>query len=129
MAANTAQGKYLVVFLAGLTVASAGIANLGTGLGKGLALVGVVGVLGSLFGFLGIKPLEGKPARRAGGEGEKIAGALVACLGWIVTLVGLHFVSSTGGRIALSLLGIAVSLYGILYILPAALNKNAIWKA
>jgi hypothetical protein len=94
-----------------------------------LAVVGVAGVLGSLVGFLGIKPLEGTPARRPGAEGGKVAGALIACLGWILTLVGLHFVGSTGGRIALALLGIAVSLYGILYILPAALNKNAIWKA
>ena len=129
MAANKAQGGYLTVFLGGLTVALAGIANVATGLGKVLVVVGVVGILGSLFGFLGIKPLEGKPAQRPGAEGGKIAGALVALLGWAVTLVGLHFVNGTGGRIVLALVGIAVSLYGILYILPTAVNRNAIWKA
>jgi hypothetical protein len=58
----------------------------------------------------------------------KLVGAFLAAFGWIVTLLGVHFVDSTGGRLAFALIGIAVSLYGILGILPAAFNKNAIWK-
>jgi hypothetical protein len=29
----------------------------------------------------------------------------------------------------MALVGIAVSLFGLCYVLPAAFNKNAIWKA
>jgi len=36
--------------------------------------------------------------------------------------------ASTGGRIIFALLGIGVSLVGVIYILPAAFNKNAFWK-
>ena len=55
-------------------------------------------------------------------------GALVALLGWVVTVVGIQFVTGTGGRILLALVGIATSLFGIIVVLPAAFNKNAIWK-
>ena len=58
----------------------------------------------------------------------KVVGALLACLGWVVVLVGLPLVTGTGGRIVLALGGIAVSLFGIIYVLPTAFNKNAIWK-
>jgi hypothetical protein len=36
---------------------------------------------------------------------------------------------SVSGRMITTLLGLAVSLVGILIILPMAVNKNAIWKA
>ena len=49
-------------------------------------------------------------------------------LGWIVTLGGLRVVNSNGGRIVVALLGIGVSFFGILYVLPAAFNKTAFWK-
>ncbi len=129
MAANTGQGRYLTGFLAALTVACAGVAYLSTGWGKALAVIGAVIVLASLLGCMKIKPLEGKPAQTAGAGGMKALGALLACLGWILTLVGLHFTASSGGRIAAALVGIAVSLVGMIYVLPAAFNKNAIWKA
>jgi hypothetical protein len=128
MAANTGQGRSFATFLVGLTAACAGIAYLSTGTGK-LALVGgVVILLVSLFGFLKIKPLEGKPAQIAGPTAMKLAGAFVAAFGWVLTLFGLHITQSVGGRIVLALVGIAVTLFGIIYILPAAFNKNAIWK-
>jgi len=53
---------------------------------------------------------------------------IVALLGWIVTVLGVPHVPSTGGRILLALVGIATSLFGIVVVLPAAYNKNAIWK-
>ena len=59
----------------------------------------------------------------------KLVGAFVAAFGWALTLFGMHVTDSAGGRIALALVGIAVSLFGIVYILPTAFNKNAIWKA
>lgn len=129
MAANTGQGRSFAVFLVGLTVACAGVYGWSTSMGKLLLLVGVAILIGSLLGFMKLKPLEGKVAQRAGGTGMKLVGAFVAALGWVLTLLGTHIVASVGGRIAFALLGIAVSLFGIVYILPAAFNKNAIWKA
>jgi hypothetical protein len=58
----------------------------------------------------------------------KWLGAGVALLGWLVTLGGLHLVNGNGGRIVVALLGIGVSFFGILYVLPAAFNKTAFWK-
>jgi hypothetical protein len=129
MAANTGQGRSFTMFLVGLTVACVGIAYLSAGSGKLALVVGVVILLMSLFGFLKIKPLEGKPAQKAGPTAMKLVGAFVAALGWVLTLFGLHVSQSVGGRIVLALVGIAVTLFGIVYILPAAFNKNAIWKS
>jgi len=129
MAANTGQGRSFAVFLIGLTVACAGVAELSSGLGKLLLLVGLVILAGSVFGFLKLKPREGKPAQKASPTVMKLVGAFVAALGWVLTLFGMHLTDSVGGRMIFALLGIAVSLFGIIYILPAAFNKNAIWKS
>jgi hypothetical protein len=128
MAANKGQGRSFAVLLVGLTIASAGVATWSGGLGKLLVLVGVLGVAASLMMSLSVKRLEGKVAQRPGGEGAKLMGALIALLGWVVTVVGIQFVTSAGGRILLALVGIATSLFGIIVVLPAAMNKNAIWK-
>jgi hypothetical protein len=129
MAANTGQGRGFTTFLVGFTAMCAGLAYLSTGFGKLVLAVGAVIFVASLFGFLKIKPLEGKPAQKASPMAMKLAGAFSAALGWIITLFGMHVVAGTSGRIVLALVGIAVSLFGILYILPTAFNKNAIWKA
>jgi hypothetical protein len=129
MAANTGQGRSFAVFLIGLTVACAGVAEFSSGLGKVLLLVGLVIIVASLFGFLKLKPLEGKPAQRASPAVMKLIGAFVAAFGWVLTLFGMHLTDSVSGRMIFAVLGIAVSLFGIIYILPAAFNKNAIWKA
>jgi hypothetical protein len=128
MAANKQQGSYFTLFLAGATVLCAGFAYFNSGTGKALLALGAIGVIGSLLGFMGIKPLEGKTAFIPGADGMKLVGAAVAILGWVFTLVGIHLTTSAGGRIVSALLGIAVSLVGVLYILPAAFNKNAVWK-
>ena len=128
MAANKGQGRTFAVFLVGLCVACFGLASWSGGSGKLLLIVGVVGVVVSLVMALGIKPQEGKVAQRPGSEGAKITGALIALLGWVVTVVGIQFVTGNSGRILLALVGIATSLFGIVVVLPAALNKNAIWK-
>jgi hypothetical protein len=128
MAANKGQGRSFAVFLVGLTVACAGLASWSGGFGKVLLIIGVVFVVMSLMMARGIKPQEGRIAQRPGPEGAKIMGALIALLGWIVTVVGIQFVTGTGGRIILALVGIATSLFGLIVVLPAAYNKNAIWK-
>lgn len=129
MAAHSGQGRSFATFLVGLTVACVGIAYFSSGIGKFALVVGVVIFGLSLFQFLKLKPLEGAPAQIAGAGSMKALGAFIACFGWILILGGLHVVTGTGGRIVLGLIGIAVSLFGILFVLPAAFNKNAIWKA
>jgi hypothetical protein len=128
MAANKQQGSYFGLFLVGLTVLCAGFAYFDSATGKALLVLGALGVIGSLFGYMGIKSLEGMTAMKPGSGGMKLVGAAVALLGWLLTLAGIHITDSAGGRIVFALLGIAVSLVGILYILPAAFNKNALWK-
>lgn len=128
MAANKAQGRGLTVFLIGLTVACAGIAMIGGGLGKLLLLVGIVLLAASFWRFFAIKPLEGKIALNPQPPVMKLAGVLVALAGWLVVLLGLHITPSVGGRMAVAILGLAISLVGVAGILPAACNKNAIWK-
>jgi hypothetical protein len=128
MAASAGQGRSFATFLVGLTIACAGIAYLSSGAGKLALVVGLAIFAASLFGFLKIKPLEGRPAQNPGAGGMKLLGALISCFGWILILFGLHVVTGTGGRFVLSLIGIGVSLFGIIFVLPAAFNKNAIWK-
>jgi hypothetical protein len=125
MAANTGQGRGFVTFLVGFTVACAGLylSN------KLLLGVGLIVVLVSLFQFLKLKPLEGKTAQKASSTTMKLVGAFLAALGWVITLYGLRLVAGTNGRIVLALVGIGVSLFGVIYVLPTAFNKNAIWKA
>jgi hypothetical protein len=129
MAANRSQGSYYTLFLVAATVLCAGIYQWGSGTGKLLLVVGAVGLVGSLFGMMGIKSLEGKTAVKPGPGAMKLAGAACALLGWVITLFGMHLTPSTGGRIVLALVGIGVSLFGIIVILPAAFNKNAVWKS
>ena len=127
MAANRSQGSYYTLFLVSATVLCAGIFF--SGAGKILLILGAVGIFASLFGMLKIKPLEGKTAMKPNPLGMKLFGACLAALGWVITLFGMHLTPSVGGRLVLSLVGIAVSLFGMLVVLPAAFNKNAVWKS
>jgi hypothetical protein len=128
MAANKSQGSYFGLFLAGATVLCAGFAYFDSGTGKALLALGAIALVGSLFGYMGIKSLEGKTPLKPSPAGMKLIGAAVCALGWLLTVSGIHMTDSTGGRIIFALLGIAVTLVGIIFILPAAFNKNAVWK-
>jgi len=128
MAASKSQGSYFGLFLVGGTVLCGGLAYIGSGTGKLLLVVGAAILLAAAIGFLKIKPLEGETPVLASPESMKWLGAGVALLGWLVTIGGLHLVNSNGGRIVVALLGIGVSFFGILYVLPAAFNKTAFWK-
>ena len=127
MAANRQQGMSFGLFLVGLTVFCAGF--LGGGLGNVALVVGIVLLALSFFQMFKIKPLEGKTAGTPQASGMKLVGSIVCALGWLVVLFGLHISSGVGGRMATTIVGIVISLVGICVILPAACNKNAIWKA
>jgi len=129
MAANKSQGRSFGLFLTGVTAACAGIAVMPGGLGIGLLIVGLVLLAAALAMFLKLKPLEGKPALGAQPAVMKLVGAALSAGGWIVALFGLHMTASVGGRLVIDLIGIAISLVGVVVILPSACNKNAIWKA
>jgi len=128
MAANKSQGSYYTLSLVAFTVLCAGVYEWSGGMGKLMVLVGAAGIIGSLFAMKGVKPLEGKVALKSSPFAMKMVGAACSLVGWVITLFGMHLTPSTAGRITLALVGIAVSLFGILVVLPAAFNKNAIWK-
>jgi hypothetical protein len=128
MAANRSQGSFYTLFLVAATVLCAGIFDWSSGLGKLLFVIGVIGLIASLFGMLKIKPLEGRTALKPSSMGMKLIGAFVAGFGWFITLFGMHLTASLAGRGILALIGIGVSLFGIVVVLPAAFNKNAVWK-
>ncbi len=129
MAANKSQGSYYTLFLVASVVLCAGLYDFAGGIGKLLLIVGAIGLVASLLGMLRIKSLEGRTALKPSSGFMKLVGAGVCALGWLITLFGLHVTSSVGGRMALALIGISVTLFGIIVILPATFNKNAVWKA
>ncbi len=129
MAATKSQGKAFGIFMVGITTACAGLAFSASGGGKLALVVGLVILLASLVMFIKIKPEEGKVPTPNEPFALKLIGLICAVGGWLVVLFGLHLTSSVSGRFATTLVGFAISLVGALYFLPAAANKNAIWKA
>jgi hypothetical protein len=57
-----------------------------------------------------------------------LIGLLVTLLGFLISMFSLTLTSSVGGRLVLVLLGLAVSLFGIMGLLNKHYLKNAIWK-
>ncbi len=55
-------------------------------------------------------------------------GLLLTFLGFVLSVLSLAVTSSVGGRLAMVLAGIAMSLFGILGLLNKAYLKNAVWK-
>ena len=129
MAATTSQGKSFSLFLAGLTVAAAGLAYIASGTGKLALIAGLAGVGVSLAVFFKIKSAEGRAAGGSQPTLLKLGGLGVVIVGWIVVLLGLHVTPSVGGRMTTTVIGLLISLAGAVGILPVAVNKNAIWKS
>lgn len=128
MAATKSQGKEFTLFLCGLTATCAGIAFFSSASAKVALVLGIAALAVSLWGFFKIKPLEGKTGTTPQPAVMKLIGVLVVTGGWLFVLLGLHLTASVGGRLATSIVGFAVSIAGIFYILVPAVNKNAIWK-
>lgn len=129
MAATKSQGKQFTLFMAGLTAVCAGIAFSSSGAGKLALVLGAVVLLVALWGLFKIKPLEGKTGGSPQPAVMKLIGLAVVLGGWLFVLLGLHLTAGVGTRMATSILGFAISLFGICYVLAPAVSKNAIWKA
>jgi hypothetical protein len=56
------------------------------------------------------------------------AGLAVTFLGFVIAFISLGVTSSTGGRMGMVLLGIVVSLVGIMGVMTPAYQKKWIWK-
>ena len=129
MAASKQQGSYLTLFWTGATALCAGLAYFAEGFGKLVLVLGLASVAISLVGFLKIKPMEGKTAGVPGNGVMKLLGLAVALGGWFVTIAGLHITTSVGGRLIFALVGIGISLIGVLGVLPIAFGKSMAGKA
>lgn len=129
MAATASQGKSFTLFMVAITVAAAGIAYFSTGMGKVALVIGIIGLAISAISFLTLKPQEGKTGSVIQPVVLQLAGVASVLAGWLVVLFGIHVTSSVGGRLVTTLLGLAISLLGVVVLLPVAANKNAIWKA
>jgi hypothetical protein len=57
-----------------------------------------------------------------------LVGIVVTFAGFLLAASSVGIMSGTGGRLALVLAGIVISLVGIIGILNPAYQKNAVWK-
>jgi len=55
-------------------------------------------------------------------------GILITFLGFVLSLLSLGMTSSVSGRMVMVLLGLAISLTGIIGVINRAYLKNAIWR-
>jgi hypothetical protein len=56
------------------------------------------------------------------------AGIVVTLLGFLITVLSLGIASSVFARLVIVLLGLAVSLFGIMGVINRAYLKNALWR-
>jgi hypothetical protein len=57
-----------------------------------------------------------------------LAGVVVTFLGWLIAVASVGVMSGVAGRLIMVLVGIGVSLVGIIGVLNRALLSKAIWK-
>ncbi len=58
----------------------------------------------------------------------KILGVVLAIFGWLLPVMALSWTSSTGVRLVLCVIGILITLTGILGVLNKAHQKDVVWK-
>ena len=56
------------------------------------------------------------------------AGLLLTLIGFVISVLSLGMVSSVGARMVIVLIGLAVSLFGVIGLIDRAYLKNAIWR-
>jgi hypothetical protein len=57
-----------------------------------------------------------------------LVGLVITLLGFLISLMSLGMTSSVGGRLVMVLIGLAVSLVGIIGVINRAFLKNALWR-
>ena len=57
-----------------------------------------------------------------------LLGILMTLLGFVLSVLSLGMTSSVGARMTMVLVGMAISLIGILGVINRAFLKNAIWR-
>jgi hypothetical protein len=57
-----------------------------------------------------------------------LVGLILTVLGFVISFLSLGMASTIGARMTMVLVGIAVSLVGIIGVINQAYLKNAIWK-
>ena len=57
-----------------------------------------------------------------------LAGLVITLLGFLISVFSLSMSSSVTGRLVIVLIGLAVSLIGIIGVINRAYMKNAIWR-
>ena len=57
-----------------------------------------------------------------------LAGIVVTFVGFLIAAASVGVMSGAGGRLVMVLIGIAVSLFGILGMINPAYQKTAVWK-
>lgn len=57
-----------------------------------------------------------------------LAGVVITFLGFLISVMSLGMTSSVSGRMVMVLIGLAVSLVGIIGVINRAFLKNAIWR-
>jgi uncharacterized membrane protein YccC len=55
-------------------------------------------------------------------------GVIITFVGFLVAAASVGITSSNGGRLGIVLIGIVISLFGIMGVLNPAYQKNAVWK-
>ncbi len=57
-----------------------------------------------------------------------VVGILITLLGFVISFLSLGLAASTGARMAIVLIGLAASLFGIIGVLDRHYTNNAIWR-
>ncbi len=57
-----------------------------------------------------------------------LAGVIITFLGFLISVMSLGMASSVGARMVMVLIGLAVSLIGIIGVINKAFLKNAVWR-
>jgi hypothetical protein len=55
-------------------------------------------------------------------------GILVTFLGFVIAVASLTLSHSNTGRLIITLIGLAVSLFGVIGLINPAFQKNAVWR-
>jgi hypothetical protein len=57
-----------------------------------------------------------------------LVGLVVTFVGFLIAASSVGIMSATGGRLVMVLVGIALSLFGIMGLINPAYQKDAVWK-